>query len=61
MFDFDKFTQYSKPGPRYTSYPTALEFNDGLGYDLYLAKLHAQNPHRALSLYFHLPFCKNAC
>lgn len=61
MLDFDKFTKYSKPGPRYTSYPTALEFNDGFGYDAYLAKLHEQDPKRPLSLYFHLPFCKNAC
>jgi oxygen-independent coproporphyrinogen-3 oxidase len=61
MFDFDKFTQYSKPGPRYTSYPTALEFNDSFGYAAYLDKLHAQNPQSPLSLYFHLPFCKNAC
>jgi oxygen-independent coproporphyrinogen-3 oxidase len=61
MFDFDKFTQYSKPGPRYTSYPTALEFSDSYGLDTYLDKLHAQDPKRPLSLYFHLPFCKNAC
>lgn len=61
MFDFDKFTKYSKPGPRYTSYPTALEFSDTFGYDAYLDKLHAQNSERPLSLYFHLPFCKNAC
>lgn len=61
MFDFDKFTQYSKPGPRYTSYPTALEFNDAFEYESYLAKLHAQDSKSSLSLYFHLPFCKNAC
>lgn len=61
MLDFDKFTKYSKPGPRYTSYPTALEFSDTFGYDGYLDKLHLQDPSRPLSLYFHLPFCKNAC
>lgn len=61
MLDFDKFTQYSKPGPRYTSYPTALEFNDTFDYTSYLEKLHSQDPKRPLSLYFHLPFCKNAC
>jgi len=27
MIDFKKFEKYSKPGPRYTSYPTAPEFN----------------------------------
>ncbi|WP_434658624.1 oxygen-independent coproporphyrinogen III oxidase [Sulfurimonas sp. NW9] len=59
--DFAKFTKYSKPGPRYTSYPTALEFNDAFGYDEYIKKLQTQDSSRPLSLYFHLPFCKNAC
>ncbi|ADN09597.1 oxygen-independent coproporphyrinogen III oxidase [Sulfurimonas autotrophica] len=59
--DFAKFTKYSKPGPRYTSYPTALEFNDAFGYDEYVKKLETQDSSRPLSLYFHLPFCKNAC
>lgn len=61
MLDFTKFTKYSKPGPRYTSYPTALEFSDSFGYDEYTKKLQQQDPARPLSLYFHLPFCKNAC
>ncbi len=59
--DFAKFTKYSKPGPRYTSYPTALEFKDDFTYDEYLKKLENQDSTRPLSLYFHLPFCKNAC
>ena len=59
--DFAKFTKYSKPGPRYTSYPTALEFNDNFTYDEYIKKLESQESARPLSLYFHLPFCKNAC
>ncbi|MDD3855352.1 oxygen-independent coproporphyrinogen III oxidase [Sulfurimonas sp.] len=61
MLDFTKFTKYSKPGPRYTSYPTALEFSDSFGYETYIQKLEQQDPSRPLSLYFHLPFCKNAC
>ena len=61
MIDFAKFTKYSKPGPRYTSYPTALEFSSDFAYDAYLAKLEAQDKKRPLSLYFHLPFCRNAC
>ena len=28
MIDFDKFAKYSRPAPRYTSYPTAVEFKD---------------------------------
>ncbi|MDQ7043726.1 MAG: oxygen-independent coproporphyrinogen III oxidase [Sulfurimonas sp.] len=61
MLDFAKFTKYSKPGPRYTSYPTALEFSDAYAYDEYIKKLESQDESRPLSLYFHLPFCKNAC
>ena len=61
MLDFAKFIKYSKPGPRYTSYPTALEFNDSYGYDDYIKKIKSQDSSRPLSLYFHLPFCRNAC
>ena len=61
QLDFAKFIKYSKPGPRYTSYPTALEFSDKFGYDAYIQKLESQDDARPLSLYFHLPFCKNAC
>ena len=61
MLDFKKFVQYSKPGPRYTSYPTALEFSDEFAYDVYINKLKNQDASRPLSLYFHLPFCRNAC
>ncbi len=61
MLDFAKFTQYSRPGPRYTSYPTALEFGSAFTYERYLQKLESQSKARPLSLYFHLPFCRNAC
>ncbi len=61
MLDFEKFTKYSKPGPRYTSYPTALEFNASFSYDAYINKLKNQDSSRPISLYFHLPFCRNAC
>ncbi len=61
MLDFSKFIKYSKAGPRYTSYPTALEFSDSFSYDEYVQKLKAQDSSRPISLYFHLPFCKNAC
>ena len=61
MLDFAKFIKYSKPGPRYTSYPTALEFNDAFTYETYINKLETQDSTRPLSLYFHLPFCRNAC
>ena len=61
MLDFAKYIKYSKPGPRYTSYPTALEFKDAFTYDAYINKLESQDKSRPLSLYFHLPFCRNAC
>jgi oxygen-independent coproporphyrinogen-3 oxidase len=38
-----------------------LEFSDSFGYDEYIQKLKSQDPARPISLYFHLPFCKNAC
>ena len=57
--DFEKFSTYSKPGPRYTSYPTALEFNEKFRYDTYLEYLEKGT--EKLSLYIHLPFCRSAC
>jgi len=60
--DFSKFIKYSKPGPRYTSYPTAPEFSDKFTYDEYLKYIEKSNQSkRPLSLYFHLPFCRGAC
>ena len=55
--------RYDKPGPRYTSYPSAVEFHDGVGeadYRRSLAKAdaHADDP---LSVYMHLPFCEERC
>ena len=57
--DFEKFSKYSRPGPRYTSYPTALEFNSDFKYDEYINFLETSK--EKLSLYVHLPFCRSAC
>ena len=57
--DFKKFATYSKPGPRYTSYPTAIEFNESYTLDSYLKDLREDKS--PLSLYIHLPFCRTAC
>lgn len=57
--DFEKFSRYSKPGPRYTSYPTALEFNSDFKYEQYIEFL--ANATEKISLYVHLPFCRSAC
>ncbi len=59
--DFDKFSKYSKPGPRYTSYPTAPEFNENFDENAYIQELKKQDKKRPISLYFHLPFCRSAC
>ena len=61
MIDFNKFTKYSKPGPRYTSYPTALEFDTIFDYKALEKEFENQDHSRPLSLYFHLPFCRSAC
>ena len=57
--NLEQYSKYSKPGPRYTSYPTALEFNNNFSYDSYLNYLESGK--EALSLYVHLPFCRSAC
>ena len=61
MIDFEKFSKYSKAGPRYTSYPTAPEFNATFDDKSYEKVLKEQDHSKKLSLYFHLPFCRSAC
>jgi len=61
MIDFNKFTKYSRPGPRYTSYPTAPEFNTDFTFDDLKEKFKSQDDDRPLSLYIHIPFCRSAC
>lgn len=52
--------KYNYSGPRYTSYPTALEFNDGFTeQDLLSAIEHSKSD--KLSLYIHIPFCAKLC
>ena len=54
--------RYDKPGPRYTSYPTAVQFNDSFDEPAYRARLaEAATVDDALSLYLHLPFCEERC
>jgi oxygen-independent coproporphyrinogen-3 oxidase len=55
--------KYDRPGPRYTSYPTAVEFNESYGETDYRASLAAANAaaDEPLSLYVHLPFCEERC
>jgi oxygen-independent coproporphyrinogen III oxidase len=54
--------RYNRPGPRYTSYPTAPVWNDAFGPDD-LEEVHAaaEQARTPLSLYMHLPFCESLC
>ncbi len=55
--------RHDRPGPRYTSYPTAVEFHDAFGPDESAAALARANAHpdEPVSLYFHIPFCESMC
>ncbi|MFO7767567.1 MAG: oxygen-independent coproporphyrinogen III oxidase [bacterium] len=54
--------KFDKPGPRYTSYPTAVEFTDEVGLQEYRSKLaEADGRDEPLSFYTHLPFCEHRC
>ena len=54
--------KYNRPGPRYTSYPTAPVWNDNFGPDD-LEKVHAEaeSAKTPVSLYMHIPFCESLC
>ncbi|MFG0805142.1 oxygen-independent coproporphyrinogen III oxidase [Pseudomonas fluvialis] len=55
--------KYDRPGPRYTSYPTAPQFHQAFAEDDYrrAAALSNQAPAKPLSIYIHIPFCKSLC
>ncbi len=60
-WDPELIQRYNRSGPRYTSYPTAVEFkvveNDQAEKDL----LSQRDPNVPLSLYLHIPFCAHVC
>tara|TARA_R110002074_G_scaffold366065_2_gene539911 strand:+ start:42317 stop:43696 length:1380 start_codon:yes stop_codon:yes gene_type:complete len=61
-FDIELINRYDKAGPRYTSYPTALEFHDQFNEDDYRRHIMLSNKKGGpLSLYFHIPFCDTVC
>ncbi|MBS1271507.1 MAG: Oxygen-independent coproporphyrinogen III oxidase [Candidatus Marinimicrobia bacterium] len=64
IVDIDLLKKYDKPGPRYTSYPTAPHFHEGFddkSWEEELQKSNANESAPDLSLYFHFPFCDTLC
>ena len=60
IWDQALIEKYNYSGPRYTSYPTALEFDQKFSYPELLSAVKAY-PTRPLSLYIHIPFCHKLC
>lgn len=64
VFDADLIKRYDQTGPRYTSYPAANRFHTGITgaeYRLWAQHSNEDPIPRALSLYFHIPFCDTIC
>lgn len=60
IWDLALIQKYNQSGPRYTSYPTALEFNESYTNEDFIAAAN-RYPERPLSLYVHIPFCHKLC
>jgi oxygen-independent coproporphyrinogen-3 oxidase len=64
QFDPDLIRRYEVSGPRYTSYPTAVQFTSAFGADAYRSAVLESRERaatKALSLYVHIPFCSSPC
>ncbi len=62
--DIDLLKKYDRPGPRYTSYPTAPYFHEGVTAETFvnhIKKSESNQSGQPISLYFHLPFCDTLC
>jgi oxygen-independent coproporphyrinogen-3 oxidase len=62
--DLERLRKYDRPGPRYTSYPTAPQFRAPFGEpDLFalIDQGQASSPAPGLSIYVHIPYCKSQC
>ena len=63
-FNSDLIRRYDIAGPRYTSYPTAIQFHENFGekeYRKFSQRSNEGEHHKPLSLYFHIPFCDTVC
>ncbi len=60
-FDSDLIQRYNVNGPRYTSYPTALQFGEFYPDEFIKAVASSRLNDRDMSLYVHLPFCATLC
>lgn len=64
IFDPELVRRYDRPGPRYTSYPTAPLFDTDFGEPEFLEQARRSNQElipRPLSLYVHVPYCHSPC
>lgn len=61
IVDLDLIRKYDVKGPRYTSYPTALQFGEFSPADYLDAAAQSRRGDGDLSLYFHIPFCQHLC
>ncbi len=60
--DINLIQKYNVPGPRYTSYPTAVQFQEIGETSALEGELEAgKSSPKSLSLYFHIPFCFSLC
>lgn len=61
-FDPELLRRYDRPGPRYTSYPTAPQFTAAFGAAQLREHIRRSNVEgQALSIYAHMPFCRSPC
>ena len=64
VIDKKLISRYNLSGPRYTSYPSAVQFHEQFGIEEYHQVVNDSNEDilpKPLSLYLHLPFCNTVC
>ncbi|HUF10057.1 MAG TPA: oxygen-independent coproporphyrinogen III oxidase [Rhodothermales bacterium] len=63
VVDLNLVSKYDRPGPRYTSYPTAPHFSEefqSVDWESHITE-NNRSADRPVSLYFHFPFCDTLC